>query len=210
MADTKVTALTENTTPILTDIMYIVDDPGGSAASQKITLANLKTVVAGRVLINEASPSATTTVTWDSIPNVYRHLEIELMGRTDNAGSTVDNVYIYCNNDTTATNYMRQLHEDYDTTNTTAEADTPAHMQIAGNTAPANSAGSGRAFILDYTGTTFYKYIDAISCSRRATATIHMDRIVSEWESTVAITRIDLIATGNFISGSKARLYGVY
>ena len=42
MADTKVTALTENTTPALTDIMYIVDDPGGSAASQKVTLTNIK------------------------------------------------------------------------------------------------------------------------------------------------------------------------
>ena len=42
MADTKVTALAENTTPILTDIMYIVDDPGGSAASQKVTLTNIK------------------------------------------------------------------------------------------------------------------------------------------------------------------------
>lgn len=41
MADTKTTNLAENTTPVSTDIMYIVDDPGGSAAGEKITLANL-------------------------------------------------------------------------------------------------------------------------------------------------------------------------
>lgn len=41
MADTKVTALTENTTPVGTDLVYIVDDPGGTPASQKITVANL-------------------------------------------------------------------------------------------------------------------------------------------------------------------------
>lgn len=41
-ADTKTTALTENTTPAETDIIYIVDDPGGTPASQKITKANFQ------------------------------------------------------------------------------------------------------------------------------------------------------------------------
>ncbi len=41
MADSKVTALTENTAPILTDVMYVIDDPGGTPASQKVTLTNL-------------------------------------------------------------------------------------------------------------------------------------------------------------------------
>lgn len=40
-ADTKVTALTANTDPQSTDILYMVDDPGGTPLSQKITLANL-------------------------------------------------------------------------------------------------------------------------------------------------------------------------
>lgn len=49
MADTKVTALTENTTVASTDILYLVDDPGGSAASQKATVAN---VVAAGIVAN--------------------------------------------------------------------------------------------------------------------------------------------------------------
>jgi hypothetical protein len=40
-ADTKVTALTANSDPQATDILYMVDDPGGTPLSQKITLANL-------------------------------------------------------------------------------------------------------------------------------------------------------------------------
>lgn len=56
MADTKLTGLTENTTPVSTDIMYIVDDPGSSPLSQKITLANLKT------LINDLA----TAAIWDA------------------------------------------------------------------------------------------------------------------------------------------------
>lgn len=40
-ADTKTTALTENTTPLGTDIIMMVDDPGGTPLSQKITLTNI-------------------------------------------------------------------------------------------------------------------------------------------------------------------------
>lgn len=41
MADSKLTALTAMTTPVTTDILYIVDDPGGTPLSQKITWGNL-------------------------------------------------------------------------------------------------------------------------------------------------------------------------
>lgn len=45
MADTKITGLTENTTPALTDLVPIVDDPGGSPATQKIIIANLFSIL---------------------------------------------------------------------------------------------------------------------------------------------------------------------
>lgn len=41
MADTKLTALTELTTPATTDIVYGVATPGGTPASKKIQIANL-------------------------------------------------------------------------------------------------------------------------------------------------------------------------
>ncbi len=44
MADTKLTALADLAAPLLTDIMYIVDDPGGTPISKKATLANLRAV----------------------------------------------------------------------------------------------------------------------------------------------------------------------
>jgi len=40
MADAKTTALTENTAPVSTDLAYMVDDPGGTPLSQKVTFAN--------------------------------------------------------------------------------------------------------------------------------------------------------------------------
>ena len=44
MADTKTTGLTENTSPLSTDMLYMIDDPGGSPDSQRITVANLMTL----------------------------------------------------------------------------------------------------------------------------------------------------------------------
>ena len=45
MADEKLTALTEETAPALADIMYFVDDPGGTPLSRKVTIQNLLNVV---------------------------------------------------------------------------------------------------------------------------------------------------------------------
>lgn len=50
MADTKLTAMTENTTPIATDILYMIDDPGGAPADRKAQLLN---VVAGSLLASQ-------------------------------------------------------------------------------------------------------------------------------------------------------------
>ena len=41
MADQKITELTENTTPLIIDLLALVDDPAGSPATQKIKIGNL-------------------------------------------------------------------------------------------------------------------------------------------------------------------------
>lgn len=47
MADAKITALTEETTPASTDIAAIVDDPGGTPTTEKATLGNIITKAHG-------------------------------------------------------------------------------------------------------------------------------------------------------------------
>lgn len=46
MADTKLTALTETTSPATSDDVYIVTTPGGTPASKRCTIANLRTAMA--------------------------------------------------------------------------------------------------------------------------------------------------------------------
>lgn len=45
MADTKLTALTETTSPATSDDVYVVTTPGGTPASKRCTIANLKTAM---------------------------------------------------------------------------------------------------------------------------------------------------------------------
>lgn len=41
MADVKITALSEESTPISTDLLLLVDDPTGTAASKKVEVGNI-------------------------------------------------------------------------------------------------------------------------------------------------------------------------
>ena len=47
MADLKITQLTENTSPQTSDILPMVDDPGGTPVTKKITIENLNKVLGG-------------------------------------------------------------------------------------------------------------------------------------------------------------------
>lgn len=49
MADTKISALTELTTPINEDLLPIVDDPAGTPVTKKVTVANLFVYLASLV-----------------------------------------------------------------------------------------------------------------------------------------------------------------
>ena len=74
MANAKITALNANTAPIKTDILAIVDDPGGTPVTEKITLADLLKVINGltaetapatadELALYDASASATDKIT---------------------------------------------------------------------------------------------------------------------------------------------------
>lgn len=69
MADTKVSAYTANTAPIGSDILLMVDDPGGTPLTQKVTFTNAGL---GIVTLTTWSPTLTG---WSANPanGVYRY-----------------------------------------------------------------------------------------------------------------------------------------
>lgn len=213
MPDTKTTALTENTTPVSTDIIYMVDDPGGSALSQKMTLATMRAFIkatGGRELISEQTPTGTGTVTWSSIPATYKSLEIEYVARGTQAATAI-NLNLYFNNDTTATNYRSEWMYGTGTAASVAQADNAIIAPVSAASATANLAGYGTIKIINYASTTFNKQAFCITSLRDSATGMYIWTASIDWESTTAINRVDIVTSaGNYDTGTTFRLYGVY
>lgn len=117
MADSKTTALTELTTPALTDLIYAVANPGGTPASRKLALSTLKTLlladgwVSAGVTWTYASAS-TFTVSGDVTATYTRGLKLKWTQTTVKYGMVVSSSYgapnttvtILVNNDYTIAN----------------------------------------------------------------------------------------------------------
>ena len=71
MADTKLNDLAEDTSPTTDDIVYVVNNPGGTPEDKKVTLANLLVGMAG---IRSEPPSNCYQIT-----NIYMNASAEVV-----------------------------------------------------------------------------------------------------------------------------------
>ena len=86
MADAKITALTEDTAPSLEDLIATVNDPGGSPANRKVTLANLLKILTppqGFLINGKIVPSVTSS-----------DLTVAIKGLDGNDPSATNPVYV--------------------------------------------------------------------------------------------------------------------
>lgn len=222
MADTKLTALTETTSPATTDDVYIVTTPGGTPASKRCTIANLKTamgvVTPAMVRITQVVVGVGGAANFDltSIAGTYETLVLHWMGRSDAAGAKQKYVGLLINNDS-GNNYdvAAVVADDNSVQQDSGTAQAFAWIgYIPAATAPAGSCGAGVLELPNYARTVFHKighyramhYGEAVSPSdlmRSYAAGIR-------WRNTAAITRLTLTPeTGNWLEGSVATLYGV-
>jgi len=63
MADTKITGLTALTTPTTDDVLAVVDDPGGSPVTKKLSILNLLTLAISNVVVQTFTSGAGATYT---------------------------------------------------------------------------------------------------------------------------------------------------
>jgi hypothetical protein len=159
-----------------------------------------------------ASPAA--TVTFPSIPQTYRHLELEIVGRTDAAGTGISGINVRFNGDAGA-NYDWEFVKGGGTTASAGNA-LNATSALGGDlpqaSALAGSPGVSRMRIPLYSGTAFHKVLYGLESFKTGTtaASSSAQATTSWWRSTAAITQIDVIASaGNFVAGSYVGLYGV-
>lgn len=109
MADQKLTELTELTSASGDDITYIVDDPGGSPLSRKITIANL---IAGGWIVADAmtyasadDPTYTMTCSGDKTTVYYAGQRIKLTQSTGGTKYFIVTKVAYSDPNTTLTLY---------------------------------------------------------------------------------------------------------
>lgn len=161
---------------------------------------------------------SSNTITFSSIPNTYKHLQIRFIGRSTGAGTYAEGVFFRCNSDS-GTNYSQHFLRGFYTTasgvaasggaSQTYGAIANAALPLTGNNA--NIVGAGIIDIHDYASTTktktfrtFYGY-DANGVGEVGMAS-------GLWNSTSAITSITLYegSISTFWgSNSVIALYGI-
>lgn len=117
MADQKITALSGNTTPLTTDILPMVDDPGGTPATQKITIGNVLSLQTMTLL--KSNNGTSTNASANNLDT------IALTGLT-----VKDTLVVYCNAFDSAGNCNISLRNNTDS------------LDISGVVIP-NNAGTG-------------------------------------------------------------------
>jgi len=92
MADSKLTALTEDTAPTGDDLIYVVNDPGGSPLQKKVTLSN-------------ALAKPISTATGKTTP-----VDADVIGISDSAASSVLKKLTWANIKATLKTYLDTLY----------------------------------------------------------------------------------------------------
>lgn len=167
------------------------------------------------VLIEEQVLGSTAaSVTFSSIPGTYDELAIEVVTRSDRAGSTQDSLQIRVGNGSvdTGTNYHYAAVEDGQTTNTGTGATSAyaCRFGLPGASSTASVFGAIRIEIPQYANTSFHKQIRARG-GFIDTTNIHAGYSLARWGSTSAIDTITLFPLNgpNFVANSVFRLYGI-
>jgi hypothetical protein len=172
--------------------------------SRSALVGNSYYIPPGFESIVTATPTSGSSVTINSIPGTYAHLQLRIM-----LPGSSSNLYAQFNNDTTSANYPAHI-----MTGTGAAVSASGNAAYGGvrllESTPSNSSfvGVAVADILDYSLTTKNKTVRAIygwdenGSGRSALQS-------SLWMSTSAITRIDLFTSGTFLSGTHIALYGI-
>jgi hypothetical protein len=155
--------------------------------------------------------SASATITFSSIPNTYKHLQIRGIGRTSNA-VTDENIVLQFNSDTTSNYSTHWLNGNGSTAS--GNVDTPftkiPFARTSGASSGANIFGVTVCDILDYADTNKYKTVRALSGHDENGSGVIQLRS-GFWRSTSAITTITIQndSVANMAQYSSFALYGI-
>lgn len=151
------------------------------------------------------------TITFSSIPDTYKHLQIRYIGRNSATGSAFATLRLRMNGYTSAYP-LHRLFGDGATASAyaaTTEVYIQDNMSMASNSATASVFGAGIIDILDYADTNKFKTLRALSGTDN-NGSGHIILGSGLYQQTTAVTSITLEANGvNWQTNSTFALYGI-
>jgi len=162
--------------------------------------------------------SATSSITFSSIPSTYTHLQIRGITRSS-SGNNYDNLWLRFNSDTNsnyASHYLAGNGATADGYAWSSEAQIRS-FYTTGGTASSNVFSASVIDILDYANTSKYKTTRHLNgFDNNGTGTSNYDKGTIDlssglWRSTSAVSAITFIINGgvNFTQYSSFALYGI-
>jgi hypothetical protein len=157
--------------------------------------------------------TATSSITFSSIPTTYQHLQLRYVGRNGRAADSAGFLGLQING--SYTTYLGTMY--YASGAAPAGLDTnPSgsngyQLHATGSTANASAYGTGVADFLNYNSTTQLKTVRVLSAAPSGSADSFLAIASMTLNSTSAITSISItgIDGANIIAGSKFSLYGL-
>ena len=151
--------------------------------------------------------SSTTGITFSSIPQTYRHLQLRFLAKGNNAG-TLEYLGLQYNGATSSYNW-HQLYGDGSTATATNFAQGFIRTFISGASGTSMFAG-GVIDILDYTNTTNYKTARLLSGTDQNGAGFVSLSSGAYYGNTNAITSLYVYGVNNtLLTGTTVALYGI-
>lgn len=160
--------------------------------------------------------SSASTVTFSSIPNTYKSLQIRSIARNTTADVYVTQMGLNLNSDS-GTNYsLHYLYGDGSAVTAGGSGTSFGYAYISGpqidNSALANTYGASIIDIVDYTlsKNKTIKYISGVNVNNTTPASNQITLGSTVWLNTSAVTTVSITAAQNsFAAGSTFSLYGV-
>lgn len=150
--------------------------------------------------------SSASSITFSSIPQDYKHLQLRAVARQD-AASVYANAFLSLNG--TPTSYWHYLYT-YNTSIYSGGYGSPYgnySFWAAGNNAATGVFAPTIMDILDYSSSsknTTLKYLTGYNASSSGVGLMS-----NLWNNTAAVTSLTITGTGNYVAGSRFSLYGV-
>lgn len=175
-----------------------------SAASNSVT----PVVPTSFESIATLTPTSGTSVTFSSIPQTYKHLQLRVTAHTASDGISLGLQF----NGSTTSNYTGHiLYGNGTTTATIANVNDPQLTINAIGMSTANISGVGIIDIIDYASTSKNKTMNSFAGVNTNTGFTRISLISGFWPSTAAINSITILSLGGYAyqSGTSFALYGI-